>query len=121
MDAPISTSSDTINRLDALRQAPKFEADGLYSGCLDPSLRVRLESEINALLSRLVAEIAAHPTKSFVLAEFARTLDGVRATDTEDRERFCGYIEEIMDILNIDSSDGLLNTWIYGFDPKSVA
>jgi hypothetical protein len=121
MDAPLSTSSATINRLDALRNAPKFEADGLYSGYLDPTLRVQLESDINALLSRLVAELAAHPTKSFVLAEFAQTLDGVRATDTEDRERFCGYLEEIMDILDIESSDGLLNTWMYGFDPKSAA
>ena len=121
MDAPIFTSSDTINQLAELRQAPKFEADGLYSGCLDPTLRVELESDMNTLLERLVAELAAHPTKSFVLAEFARTLDGVRATDTEDRERVCGYLEKIMDILGIESSDGLLNTWMYGFDPKSAA
>ncbi len=27
------------------------------------------------------------------------------------------YIETIMDILGIESSDGLLNQWRYGFDP----
>jgi hypothetical protein len=36
------------------------------------------------------------------------------ATDTEDREQLLRYLGEIMDILGISSSDGLLSRWMYG-------
>jgi hypothetical protein len=45
-------------------------------------------------------------------------LDAFEPGDTEDRERLCGYLEEIMEIFGIESSDGLLNRWLYGFDPQ---
>jgi hypothetical protein len=34
--------------------------------------------------------------------------------DTEDREQLLRYLEDIMDIVGIASSDGLLNKWMYG-------
>lgn len=37
--------------------------------------------------------------------------------DTEDRERICGYYEELMDIVGLESSDGSLNNFMYDFDP----
>jgi Domain of unknown function (DUF4844) len=36
------------------------------------------------------------------------------ATDTEDREQLMRYLEEIMDNLGIESSDGQLSRWMYG-------
>jgi hypothetical protein len=36
--------------------------------------------------------------------------------DTENRERICTYYEELMDIVGLESSGGLLNEFIYGFD-----
>ena len=39
--------------------------------------------------------------------------------DTEDRERVCHYFEELMDIVGLQSSDGLLNNFMYGFDPTT--
>jgi len=38
--------------------------------------------------------------------------------DTENRERICVYFEELMDIVGLESSDGQLNNFMYGFDPK---
>ena len=38
--------------------------------------------------------------------------------DTEDRERICSYFEELMDIVGLESSDGHLNNFMYGFDPS---
>jgi hypothetical protein len=38
--------------------------------------------------------------------------------DSEERDRFLDYLNELMSIFSIESSDGLLNTWRYGFDPK---
>lgn len=43
--------------------------------------------------------------------------------DTEDRERLCGYFEELMDIVGLESSGGHLMMFMYGFSlpesPKS--
>ena len=36
--------------------------------------------------------------------------------DTEDRERICLNIEELMDIIAMNSSDGELNKFVYGID-----
>lgn len=35
--------------------------------------------------------------------------------ETEDRERVCGYYEELMGIVGLESSDGHLNNFMYGF------
>ena len=36
--------------------------------------------------------------------------------DTENRERICTYFEELMDIVGLESSGGLLNEFMYGYD-----
>lgn len=38
--------------------------------------------------------------------------------DTEDKEIVCLYFEKMMDAVELASSGGILNTWIYGFDPR---
>jgi hypothetical protein len=40
----------------------------------------------------------------------------VEGEDSEERDRILSYLEEIMEILGIESSHGLLNEWRYGFD-----
>lgn len=37
--------------------------------------------------------------------------------DTEDKEIICAYFEKLMDVVELESSGGLLNKWLYGFDP----
>lgn len=50
-----------------------------------------------------------------------RFIDSVEERlDTEDKERVCEYYEEMMDIVELDSSEGILNSWLYGFDPTSM-
>jgi hypothetical protein len=34
--------------------------------------------------------------------------------DTEEREQLCQYFEDIMDIIDLESSGGALNEWLYG-------
>ncbi|MBT1687365.1 DUF4844 domain-containing protein [Dawidia soli] len=36
--------------------------------------------------------------------------------DTEDRERVGLYFQQMMDAVGVESSGGILNTWLYGFD-----
>jgi len=110
---------DVIARLQAFRATPKFGPDNLYTGVKNPIERQHDETAINDLISRIAAGIESHPGKKFVLDEFAAALENFdRTADTEDRERVCMYIENIMDIVGLESSDGLLNTWLYGFDPS---
>ena len=40
--------------------------------------------------------------------------------DTEDKERVCTYFEELMDIVELESSNGQLNEFLYGFDPNEL-
>lgn len=46
------------------------------------------------------------------------TLSGFNV-DSEDADRVCLYIEELMDIVELEESGGHLNIWRYGFDPNS--
>jgi hypothetical protein len=43
----------------------------------------------------------------------------MESQDTEEREAVCAYCERIMDALEIESSEGILNNWLYGFDPNN--
>jgi hypothetical protein len=105
----------------ALRSARKFDAYGTYAGAPDEMVRARCESGINALLDSLLHGLPEQPTKDFVLLKFKEHLDSLNREDTEERDRACGYCEEVMDIFGIESSEGVLNTWRYGFDPDQVS
>jgi len=116
---PTETTEITA-ALTRLRAAEKFKADAFYPGAPNETLRVEAEQTVNALLDRLMPVLRVPADKEFVLREFRLTLDSFDQTDTEERERLCGYLEEIMDIVGIESSDGLLNGWLYGFDPSAI-
>jgi hypothetical protein len=105
--------------LHTMRAEPKFVAAADYQ---PSSEEVRLESEqkINALLDRLIKGVEQHPQKSYVLSEFAVTLKQFDHADSEEQDRVGEYLEQIMDIFQIESSDGLINIWRYGFDPTTV-
>lgn len=104
----------------ALRSEKKFLAEDFYPGAPTEALRAEAEAQIDALLDRLLAGLGADSRKSKVMDEFKVAMAAFAQTDTEERERFCGYLEQIMDTVGIESSDGLLNSWLYGFDPGEL-
>ena len=116
-DHPLTVSAETIEQLRALRAKPKFldETDLLYPGAPNENVRVRAEAPLNALLDRLVLELPDNPKKSFVLGCFKDTLRQFNGFDTEEQERMGRYLEEIMDILGIQSSEKLISVWRYRF------
>ena len=69
---------------------------------------------LNDLADRLLADIAKHPSKLWVLTEFQTALKLVEEEDTEGRDHFGMELENIMDILGIESSDGLLAAYLGG-------
>lgn len=108
--ATLSLPPDSLDKLRRLRQTPKFKAEGLYAGVLPERQRLRAEIVLNFLIDQLIDAVPQQPTKELVLGHFKMALDRVDLVDTEDRERMCLYLEEIMDYVGLESSDGLLNT-----------
>ncbi len=121
MQDPIIKFGETArSELLALRAETKFVAGIFYPGAPTEALRVDAEGQINQLIDRLLSNLASDSRKSFVMSEFRAAMERFEQTDTEERERFCGYLEQIMDATGIESSDGLLNSWLYGFDPNGL-
>ncbi len=121
MEDPVITFGESVHsELQALREEKKFVAEKFYPGAPTEALRAEAESQINQLIDRLLSNLTPDSRKSFVLSEFQASMARFEQTDTEERERFCGYLEQIMDATGIESSDGLLNSWLYGFDPNEL-
>jgi hypothetical protein len=115
-DQKLEVSTHTISELSELRIREKYKGvvDTIYNGMRPESSRVQAEAQLNGLIDRLRDNLPLKPSKRYVLAEFTVTMAEFRGIDTEDREQLLRYLEEIMDILGIESSDGLLNRWLYG-------
>jgi hypothetical protein len=95
---------------------------GLYIGISDEALKSRLNAAVDAAARRLVVATtngATNPQLLRILKE--HLLDISRdELDTEDAEQVAEQFDAMLDALHIDSSDGLLNTWMYGFDPNKI-
>jgi hypothetical protein len=112
--------NEVLSALEALKETPKFSEDlsQFYPGAPNDEIRVEAEQILNAALSDLMA-ISDKDTseKEFwgILESAARKL---ALMDSEEMDRGLAYMESIMDIYNIESSEGRLNRWRYGFDPQ---
>ena len=119
MTQQLEITEDTLAGLRELRGESKFHEDpaSFYPGAPDETIRARCETRMNDLLDRLIAGIHEDPTNGYVLEEFRSSLALFDQEDSEERDRTLLYLERIMDIVGVESSDGLLNRWRYGFDP----
>jgi hypothetical protein len=50
-----------------------------------------------------------------VLSAFKATLSKASHFDSEEQDRLASYLEETLNILDIDSSNELIDVWRYGF------
>lgn len=67
-----------------------------------------LMEELDRLVAALLAGIEAHPTKFWVMKQFQETLERVAGEDAALRDLVGAELEKLMDVLGIDSSDGVL-------------
>ncbi|MBB3122510.1 DUF4844 domain-containing protein [Pseudoduganella violacea] len=111
IDEPLSINSSILDELRAFRGTEKLEN---LPGTNTAAEKARLSNVLNDLLDRLLRGVEAHPSKLWVLTEFQKALVLVEGEDTEGREHFGMEMENIMDILSIDSSDGLLTAYLGG-------
>lgn len=107
-------------------QKEKFVSENFYPGISDEKLKPILTEKINevALSFQKISESEYPTSEGYIdaikkgLAKFPELELGY---DSEDRERICSYFEEIMDIVELESSNGLLNKFYYGFNlPEST-
>jgi len=110
-DAPLFIVPRTLEQLRTFCDSPKL-AD--LPGPNPSPERERLAVVLDDLATRLLAGIERHPTKFWVLKQFQETLEIVRQEDTEAREHFGAELERLMDILGIESSDGVLTHYLGG-------
>ena len=100
----------------------KFNKDEvlLYPGLKDNSLKYSLTNEINRIAEtfKLIQTSKKNAEKFYQIAiEIGIKSISNYGLDTEDRTRVANYIEELIDIVELESSNGILNNYVYGFDP----
>jgi hypothetical protein len=110
------TRDDRRPALDRFIAKKKFVREPIYLVDLDEADRLRYEAWVNQLARSLRKLAPSRQTKLVVLEKFKPVLKKFEDTEEEDQDRFLGYLEELMDIFGIESSDGLLSTWRYGYD-----
>ena len=121
----MSQNNDPIYELIKLQNLSKFDRDDAlsYSGITDAEVKSEATNTLNQSISKFIALIqhSDSSNKRFLLT-IKNVLESFdrNSLDTEDRERVCLYIEQIMDIIGLESSEGILNKWMYGFDPMET-
>ncbi len=105
---------------DPLREMIGQDHLGADSGVSDPALKAKLNSQIDAAAVALAAKAMVGASKSELLSEMAKRINAIDrdALDTEDAESVASAFEAMLEPLGLDSSEGILNTWMYGFDPS---
>ncbi len=130
--APTLAQAQQAIPLDAARKAllaeslkqPKFEPDerltfpDYYAGHFPKDDRRIVSGIVDAIPTTLLSRDTITKAEFFEISE--RAWNAFPKGDTEDRERFMYYVQKLMDILEIESSDGRLNRWLYGFDIPSA-
>ena len=109
VDELLNVAVRDVQELKRLRESEKFLN---LSGVNTAAEQARLSQVFNELLERLILQIQEKPNKLWVLSQFQIALEAVQMEDTEARENFGEWLEQVMDVLHIESSDGLLNFYL---------
>ena len=120
----MKTPTNAMDKFEEFKEKVKYVEDSklFYPGIMDESMRPILTNKINLVADDFKAvSLSENPTDEkyhkAIKTGLKRFADIYVKLDTEDRERTCSYFEELMDIVDLESSDGQLNNFMYGFDP----
>lgn len=117
----MKTPENTNEKFAEFIAKKKFESENHYPGIADEKMRPVFTEKINQVATdfKTVAESEKPTDKKYqekIGIGLTRFADIYLDIDTEDRERICLYFEELMDIVELESSNGQLNKFLYGFD-----
>lgn len=119
----MKTPTGAAEKLENFIAKEKFNSETFYLGLANKKLQPLFTKQINeAAHDFQIISKSKNPTNikyqekiGIGLSKFSGFYEDL---DTEDRERICSYFEELMDIVELESSDGKLNWFMYGFDPS---
>jgi len=120
----MKSNNKAVNSLNTFINKPKFGPlpGTIYTGVSDPELRTSLTLLINNAAEDFKNTAAHDPSEekfqNDIATGLARFNNLYLELDTEDREQVCFYFEEMMDCVELESSNGQLNDWMYNFDPS---
>jgi hypothetical protein len=100
----LEITDQTMAKLHVFRSEEKFAN---LPGTPAAAERRRLEPLINSLLGTLIEGLARNPRKSWVLEVMEPVVDRFHLEDTEARDPCIDYLERILSILEIKSTDGV--------------
>lgn len=113
-----------MKKFDVFINKVKFEDDNVlfYAGIQDSKLKLILNEKMNqsALdFSNLLnnGDATDQEYREALKKGLEQFSEIKYSLDTVDKERICEYYLELMDIVGLQSSNGLLNSFMYGFDP----
>lgn len=108
---------EKIQHLEALKAAPKFVHEDFDPGLADKQNEKVLSQLLDESIDRFTEGVNSNINDEQYRDLMKNDLDRFNGynLDTEDREYICGFYEKIMDAIELESSDGVLNNWLYGF------
>lgn len=123
----MEATNQMIIELEKFKDKTKFEegtvAYSYYPGISDELLKPAVSNLINKAADDFIEvakseKASEHKYQEKIEIGLSRFTPLYLKLDTEDREMVCSYFEELMDIVKLESSDGKLNEWMYGFNPE---
>lgn len=119
--------ANAMNKFENFKNKEKFLPDNsiFYPGIGDKSLKPILTEKINLAADDFkkaasLDKVTDENYQNAIKTGLKRFSDIYLELDTENRERICMYFEELMDIVGLESSNGQLNDFMYGFDPNNL-
>jgi hypothetical protein len=110
-DMQLEVNESALQKLRALRAEAKFtDLPGLPAA----EERRRMEPLMNALLERIIQGISSNPRKSWLIKEMEPTVQEFYLEDTEVRERCVDYLERILGVFGIKSTNGAFEKYFLG-------
>ena len=110
---------NSIKMLDNILNEDNFGPDNfLYMGVLDVALKKKLSNDFSLIImdfKNLVISGASNEELLKLLQLSINKFDR-ESLETEDAENLAAQFEKIMDCIGLESSEGALNNWMYGFD-----
>lgn len=121
---PMSIPENAEASLLELRAEIKYVEDmGIfYPGIMDDSLRPLMGEHVDHAIDEMLAIVRSGSASKEAYLEAIRSGLGRyhgQYLDTEDRERTALYFQQMMDIVGLDGSEGMLNDFVHGWDPDS--
>ncbi len=114
-----NSNSIVIQQLEKFKTQDHFAGDGqLYTGVQEPALAISLNRKVADTAQAFIAlyQQKNEPTKAELLQVLANGISQIDPDklDTEDREQVATTFESFLDIVGLESSEGILNKWVYG-------